>query len=87
MKLNQRILPPVIKLSSDKVILEGKGDSKGLENILDANPSTLWSSSKDGLPTVISMDLGTKFSLQGSKIVWGKDSDWYTYSLEVSRMV
>jgi hypothetical protein len=77
-------LPPVIKLSADKLILQGKDDNKGLANILDANPSTLWSASKDGLPTVISMDLGAKFALQGSKIVWGKDSDWYTYSLEVS---
>ncbi len=83
-KIKSEELPPVIKLSADKVILQGKRSSMGLENILDANPSTLWSASKDGLPTVINMDLGRKFSLQGSKIVWGKDSGWYTYSLEVS---
>jgi hypothetical protein len=77
-------LPPVIKLSSDNITLLGKGDSKGLEHVLDGNPSTVWSSSKTILPAIIKVDLGKNSTIKGSRIVWGKDSDWYTYSLEVS---
>lgn len=83
-KANSATLPPVIKLSVNNMTLQDKVNPLGLENILDANPSTLWSASKAGLSTVITIDLGKKFNLQGSKIVWGKDSDWYTYSVEVS---
>jgi beta-galactosidase len=66
------------------VVLSGKVDNTGLEKIFDSDPSTLWSSSKNDLPIIMNIDLGKKMTLQGSKIVWGKDSDWYTYSLEVS---
>lgn len=83
-KTKSEVLPPVIKLSSDKVVLSGKVDKTGFEKIFDANPSTLWISSKKDLPVIMNIDLGKKVILQGSKIVWGKDSDWYTYSLEVS---
>ncbi|KAF2336666.1 DUF4982 domain-containing protein [Flavobacterium nitrogenifigens] len=83
-KTKSEALPPVIKLVANQVSFSTKIDNKGLENILDANPSTLWSSLKKDLPVVMQIDLGKKMMLQGSKIVWGKDSDWYTYSLEVS---
>ncbi|MFH6989429.1 glycoside hydrolase family 2 TIM barrel-domain containing protein [Flavobacterium collinsii] len=83
-KAESEVLPPVIKLSSDKVILYDKIENKGLDKIFDSNPSTLWTSSKKDLPIVMNIDLGKKMILQGSKIVWGKDSDWYTYSLEIS---
>lgn len=83
-KIKSELLPPVIKLTSANVTLKDKSNLKGLENILDANPSTIWSASKSGLATLININLGKKTTLQGSKIVWEKDSDWYTYSLEVS---
>jgi hypothetical protein len=83
-KIKSVELPPVIKLSATSLKLQDKTNTKDLANIIDANPSTLWSAPKAGLPRVITIDLGKKFTLQGSKIVWGKDSDWYTYSLEVS---
>lgn len=77
-------LPPVIKLSSSMITVLGKENTKGLENIADGNPSTVWSSAKDLLPAVLKIDLGKEFALEGSRVIWGKDSDWYTYSLEVS---
>ncbi|KAF2328613.1 glycoside hydrolase family 2 TIM barrel-domain containing protein [Flavobacterium daemonense] len=74
----------VIKLSPDKFVLSAGIEKKGLENILDANSSTRWTASKNDLPITMQIDLGEKKTLKGSKIIWGKDSDWYTYSFEVS---
>lgn len=82
--VKSEIVPPTLKISSEKMTLPNGIDRKGIENILDGNSSTRWSASKNDLPIELRIDLGKKVILQGSKIVWGKDSDWYTYSLEVS---
>lgn len=52
-------------------------------------PTVIWQGSnmisgKDTLPAIVRIDLGKLRHLKGSRIVWGKDSDWYTYSLDVS---
>ncbi|WP_185955178.1 glycoside hydrolase family 2 TIM barrel-domain containing protein [Solitalea koreensis] len=74
---------PVIKLSADMFsLLDGGRD--GLEKLADGNPRTIWRTFSDKLPIELKIDLGKPFGLLGSRIIWGKDSDWYTYSLQGS---
>jgi len=78
-------LPPVIKLEPNMIKVQGKvNNDEGLERLIDNNSSTVWTSERDSLPALITIDFGKSYSLMGSRIIWGKDSDWYTYSLDVS---
>ncbi|SEW53081.1 glycoside hydrolase family 2 TIM barrel-domain containing protein [Chitinophaga arvensicola] len=50
----------------------------------DGNTATGWIADTAGTPVSITLDLQRNYVLTGSRIVWGKDSDWYTYSIAVS---
>jgi beta-galactosidase len=75
---------PVIKLSSNMLSLNVHLKSPDLEKLIDNNPRTIWSADRTLLPVTINLDLGKAMTLKGSRIIWGKDSDWYTYLLQGS---
>lgn len=75
---------PVIKLSSNMLSLNVHLKSPDLEKLIDNNPRTIWSADRTLLPVTINLDLGKTMTLKGSRIIWGKDSDWYTYLLQGS---
>lgn len=56
----------------------------GLDRIMDGNTSTGWVSNSPSLPISFTIDLGKLYDFKGSRIFWGKDSDWYTYEVEGS---
>lgn len=56
----------------------------GLEKIIDGNTSTGWVSGSPALPLAFTIDLGKRYDYKGSRIFWGKDSDWYTYEVDGS---
>lgn len=55
-----------------------------LKVITDRNLTSSWRADKLKLPIAISIDLGDSYDLDSYRIYWGKDSDWYLYSLESS---
>lgn len=59
------------------------GTPSGLP-MIDGNTATGWIAPSAGIPVSITLDLQHNHTLTGSRIVWGKDSDWYTYSIAVS---
>jgi len=77
-------LQPEIELAEGNVRLKNTGNTGVLKNLIDDNASTIWFSSRENLPAIIEIDFKKVIDLQGSKIIWGKDSDWYTYSIDVS---
>jgi len=78
-------LPPIIKLTPNMLSFNGNENTVGLEKIIDGNPVTSWTAnSRALLPVTLKIDLGKTVLLKGSRIIWGKDSDWYTYSLQGS---
>lgn len=52
--------------------------------IHDGNLSSTWQADQLAIPFTILIDLGKNQDLEAYRIYWGKDSDWYTYSLEFS---
>ena len=52
--------------------------------ITDNNTATGWAAGTTAFPLSITIDLQGNYQLTGSRIVWGKDSDWYIYSITVS---
>jgi len=72
-----KLTPSMLKLNNDKL-------SAGIEKIIDGNYSTVWIDESKIAPVELTIDLEKQHSVKGCKIVWGKDSDWYTYSLQVS---
>lgn len=53
--------------------------------LLDGNLSSTWQAAAGmKIPLTILIDLKKKIDLEAYRIYWGKDSDWYTYSLELS---
>jgi len=77
-------LPAVIKLTREMIKVQDETNSKGVEYLTDNDPSTVWMHERNNLPVEIMIDLGQAYSLKGSRFFWGKDSDWYTYSLSAS---
>ena len=77
-------LPSELKIPAAKLTVTGKEKGKGIENILDGNTATVWTADKSSQPVELIIDLGKEYNLQGSRFVWGKDSDWYTYSVDIS---
>lgn len=71
-----------INLKGKAVFMEPAGEN--LSTVIDGNTATGWVSRQDHLPVSITLDLKNKYRLSGSRVVWGKDSDWYTYSVAVS---
>ncbi|NLR62616.1 DUF4982 domain-containing protein [Chitinophaga polysaccharea] len=52
--------------------------------ITDNNTATGWTTGTTAFPLNITIDLQENYQLSGSRIVWGKDSDWYIYSIAIS---
>lgn len=73
-----------IKLNAENITLLANGDSTLLKNLIDDQTSTTFTADRKTLPIILMIDLGHAHDVTGSRIIWGKDSDWYTYSLEVS---
>lgn len=64
------------------ISLQSNGD---YDKMFDEDFSTVWIAAKDdSLPIVLHIDLKEKYQLEHYQIFWGKDSDWYTHSIEVS---
>lgn len=78
------VLPPPVKLTPEMIREPGQSQQNKLENLIDDNPSTIWMPGSNDLPTELVINLGNSYTLKGSRIIWGKDSDWYTYSIAVS---
>ena len=78
------VIPAALKITGTKIIMASKDISKEAENLLDGNTATVWAASKTLKPVELVIDLGKIYYLQGSRFIWGKDSDWYTYSVAIS---
>ncbi len=78
------VLPPSIKLTPAMIAEQGSVQQSKAENLVDHNATTIWTPGNNQMPTVVMISLDKAYSLKGSRIVWGKDSDWYTYSIAVS---
>ncbi|HEY9259932.1 glycoside hydrolase family 2 TIM barrel-domain containing protein [Chitinophaga sp.] len=75
---------PEIKLTGTSITVEPAQNPENIQTIVDGNTATGWAAGAGSLPVSITIDLKETYSLSGSHIVWGKDSDWYTYSIAVS---
>ncbi|HEX5152959.1 MAG TPA: glycoside hydrolase family 2 TIM barrel-domain containing protein [Parafilimonas sp.] len=73
-----------IKLTSSMLKVNDDRLSTGINKIIDDNYSTVWIDESNIIPAELTFDLGEQHKVKGCKIIWGKDSDWYTYSLQVS---
>lgn len=73
-----------VKISDDAIKLIANKSSNGLSKIIDENTATGWVSESNQLPLVIEIDMAKIQPLTAARIIWGKDSDWYTYRLEGS---
>ncbi|MET0946234.1 MAG: glycoside hydrolase family 2 TIM barrel-domain containing protein, partial [Flavobacterium sp.] len=78
------VIPAALKITGTKIIMASKDISKEAKNLLDGNTATVWAASKTLKPVELVIDLGKIYYLQGSRFIWGKDSDWYTYSVAIS---
>ncbi|MCO4292703.1 discoidin domain-containing protein [Solitalea sp. MAHUQ-68] len=81
---NGASMPPAITLSSQMLGVNGNDKAPELDKLVDGNARSIWRPQSDKLPIELKIDLGKSFTLKGSKIIWGKDSDWYTYSIQGS---
>lgn len=72
-----------IDLSQASVQINGSATASA-EAIHDGKLSTSWQAMQATLPFTMLIDLGKSYDLEAYRIYWGKDSDWYTYSLELS---
>ncbi|MGL5378452.1 discoidin domain-containing protein, partial [Clostridium sp.] len=59
--------------------IEGREPNKAI----DADTSSMWRAETDGVEW-ITVDLCKLYNITGSKILWGKDSVYYSYKIEVS---
>lgn len=75
---------PEIKLADKSISVQPGLHPENIHAMIDGNTSTNWAASAGSLPVSITLDLKKTYLLSGSRIVWGKDSDWYTYSIAVS---
>ncbi|WP_158674129.1 glycoside hydrolase family 2 TIM barrel-domain containing protein [Pedobacter sp. KBW01] len=74
-------LPPMIKLTPDMLSSSESTVTSRLEKLIDGDPRSILTVSRESLPITLKIDLGKPVNLRGSRLIWGKDSDWYTYSL------
>jgi len=77
-------LPSMIKLTPAMFTFSENTTSDGIEKLIDGDPRTIFTTSRELLPITLKIDLGRSVNLKGSRIIWGKDSDWYTYSVSGS---
>lgn len=75
---------PEIKLVDKSIAVQPGHNQENIQTMIDGNTATGWAASAGNLPVNITIDLKKTATLSGSRIVWGKDSDWYTYSIAVS---
>lgn len=69
---------------TNTVVLINKTSNNQIKAIFDGNLTTTWQA--DQVPSIIiTLDLEKKIDLDAYRIYWGKDSDWYQYSLELSK--
>lgn len=82
----KNLSPELIKIpvSPADVTVSDSDDAETSTNLVDGSLNTIWKSKKRLSPYVININLKEPYNLQGHKINWGKDSDWYTYSVEIS---
>ncbi|MGQ8335129.1 glycoside hydrolase family 2 TIM barrel-domain containing protein [Sunxiuqinia sp. A32] len=73
-----------VPLSASMITISDNDDTESLEYLSDGSSKTIWKSKKREFPYSITFDLKKAYKLQGHTINWGKDSDWYTYSMDVS---
>jgi len=59
-------------------------NEKKYGNIIDGDITSVWTAANSNFPLSFLIDLKENYNLQGYQIFWGKDSDWYTHSIEVS---
>lgn len=74
----------IIPLKPSMISVSGAEDHTNLEYLTDGSSSTIWRSAKSLFPYIITITLDKSHDLKGHTFYWGKDSDWYTYSMEVS---
>ncbi|RYX80208.1 DUF4982 domain-containing protein [bacterium] len=55
-----------------------------LTSIIDGNLSTTWLAPNNTFPITLLIDLNSVHNLTHYQIFWGKDSDWYTHSIDLS---
>lgn len=77
-------LPPIIKLMPNMFGFHEEIGTSEFEKLIDGDPRTIWTASRELLPLTINIDLGKSVTVKGNRIIWGKDSDWYNYSLQCS---
>jgi hypothetical protein len=70
-----------IDLNSERIAFS---DPKGHLNLRDGDITTVWTADENEFPVILLVDLKADYHLQNYQIYWGKDSDWYTHSIEVS---
>ncbi|HVI48237.1 MAG TPA: glycoside hydrolase family 2 TIM barrel-domain containing protein [Chitinophaga sp.] len=73
-----------ISLQNKPVTVTPLSNDASVHKITDNNTTTGWTAGTHALPVTITIDLEGNYLLDGSRIVWGKDSDWYIYSVSVS---
>lgn len=69
---------------SDATIKVNSATDRAAVALLDGNLSSAWQAEQTPPPFSILIDFGKSQDLSAYRIYWGKDSDWYTYTLEVS---
>lgn len=75
---------PLIDLTDVTVSVQPTPGKENPLRMTDDNTTTKWTADAAQLPMSITLELKKTYALTGSRIVWGKDSDWYTYSISVS---
>ncbi|WP_158267106.1 glycoside hydrolase family 2 TIM barrel-domain containing protein [Chitinophaga niastensis] len=75
---------PEIKLSDKEIIITPATHPENIQQIIDNNTATGWIAGSSNFPLSITIDLKDQYHINDSRIVWGKDSDWYIYSIAVS---
>lgn len=75
---------PEIILTGKKVLVQPGSAQENIQQVTDGNTATGWVSGVRSFPLSITLDLTALHEVSGSRIVWGKDSDWYLYSIAVS---
>ncbi len=77
-------LDPEVKIGISNLKLLGNRDRTNLKSIVDEDAKTVWNVEQRDLPVTLIIDFKKAVKISASKIIWGKDSDWYTYSMEAS---
>ncbi|WP_316838511.1 glycoside hydrolase family 2 TIM barrel-domain containing protein [Pedobacter gandavensis] len=58
--------------------------SAQVNQAIDDNINTVWQAENTVFPMTLTIDLKQIYQLSDYQIFWGKDSDWYTHTIQVS---